>query len=135
MQLTSQSFPDGGAIPGEFAFAVMDAAHHVSLSTNRNPHLAWSDVPKGTKSFVLICHDSDVPSRADDVNKEDREIPASLPRVDFFHWLLIDIPANAREISPGSHPIAGHYVGKKESPVRSMEGCSRSNFHLQRSFS
>ena len=102
MQLKSHSFPDGAAIPGEFAFAVVDPKTHVSLSKNRNPQLAWSDVPTVTKSFAIICHDPDVPSRGDDVNKEDREIPASLPRVDFFHWLLLDIPPSVHEIAAGS---------------------------------
>jgi Raf kinase inhibitor-like YbhB/YbcL family protein len=103
MQLTSKSFKDGAPIPGEFAFCVIDPKTHVSLSANRNPHLAWSDAPAATRSFALICHDPDVPSRGDDVNQEGREVPASLPRVDFFHWLLWDIPASVREISAGSH--------------------------------
>ena len=29
--------------------------------------------------------------------------PASLPRVDFFHWLLLDIPPSIHEIAAGSH--------------------------------
>ena len=103
MQLKSNSFADGAPIPGELAFAVIDPKTHVSLSKNRNPQLAWSDAPAGTKSFALICHDPDVPSRADDVNKEGREIPASLPRVEFFHWLLLDIPPSTAEIGAGSH--------------------------------
>jgi hypothetical protein len=103
MQLTSKSFPKGGSIPGEFAFVKADLSNHAALSLNRNPHLAWSDVPLGTKSFVLICHDSDVPSRRDDVNKEGREIPSKLPRVNFFHWILVDIPAKIREIAAGDH--------------------------------
>jgi Raf kinase inhibitor-like YbhB/YbcL family protein len=102
MQLKSRSFNDGQAIPGEFAFAIADATQHFALSANRNPQLEWRDVPDGTKSFAIICHDYDVPSRGDDVNKEGREIPASLPRVDFFHWLLLDIPATTRDIAPGS---------------------------------
>jgi Raf kinase inhibitor-like YbhB/YbcL family protein len=103
MQLKSDSFIDGTPIPGEFAFAVIDPTTHVSLSRNRNPHLIWSDAPAVTKSFALICHDYDVPSRGDDVNKEGREIPASLARVDFFHWLLLDIPAAMREIPAGAY--------------------------------
>jgi len=103
MKLTSQSFSDHAAIPGEFAFAVIDPVSHIALSSNRNPHLAWSDVPAGTQSFALICHDPDVPSSGEDVNQEGREVPASLPRVDFFHWLLLDIPPAAREIAAGSH--------------------------------
>lgn len=102
MKLTSRSFKDGAAIPGEFAFAVPDPANHVALSSNRNPELSWSDVPEKTESFVLVVHDPDVPSKPDDVNKEGREIPADLARVNFFHWLLLDIPAGTREITAGS---------------------------------
>ena len=102
MRLTSKSFEDGAVIPGEFAFAVPDAASHVALSTNRNPQLEWSDAPEGTQSFALVVHDPNVPSKGDDVNKEGREVPADLPRVDFYHWLLLDIPADAREIAAGS---------------------------------
>ena len=103
MQLTSKSFSDGAPIPGEFAFAVIDPVNHIALSTDRNPQLAWSNVPEGTKSFALICHDPDVPIRVDDVNKEGREIAESFPRDLFFHWVLLDIPATAREIPAGSH--------------------------------
>ena len=102
MKLTSDSFKDGAAISGEFAFAVPDAKNHVALSSNRNPQLAWTDVPKGTESFALIVHDPDVPSKGDDVNQEGREVPASLPRVDFYHWILIDIPADVRGVEAGS---------------------------------
>jgi Raf kinase inhibitor-like YbhB/YbcL family protein len=102
MKLTSDSFEGGAAIPGEFAFAVPDAKNHVALSSNRNPQLAWTDVPEGTESFALMVHDPDVPSKGDDVNQEGREVPASLPRVDFYHWMLIDIPAETREIAAGS---------------------------------
>jgi len=102
MKLMSQSFADGGRIPGEFAFAVPDAAHHVKLSSNRNPHLAWTDAPPATRSFAVICHDVDVPSRPDDVNQEGREIPASLPRIDFFHWTLIDIAPTVSALAAGA---------------------------------
>jgi Raf kinase inhibitor-like YbhB/YbcL family protein len=102
MRLISKSFAEGHPIPSEFAFAAIAPAAHITLSGNRNPHLAWDDVPKGTHSFVLICHDPDAPSRADDVNKEGREIPASLPRVKFFHWVLFDIQPAVREIAEGA---------------------------------
>ncbi len=103
MQLRSRSFNDGDPIPGEFAFVVVDPINHFALSTNRNPQLEWNDVPEGTESFALILHDYDVPSRTDDVNREDRTVPASLPRVEFFHWLLLDVPKTTREIAAGSH--------------------------------
>ena len=102
MKLRSDSFLDGATIPAEFAFGKIDAKSHITLSDNRNPHLAWDGVPDGTRSFALVCHDRDVPSRPDDVNQESRDIPADLPRVDFFHWVMIDLPAPLREIAAGA---------------------------------
>lgn len=101
MKLTSTSFSDGQTIPGEFSFCTPDPAHHVCLGKNINPHLAWSEAPADTKSFVIICHDPDVPSQGDDVNQEGRTVPAALPRVDFFHWVLIDLPVTVNTIGEG----------------------------------
>lgn len=101
MILTSDSFFDGQPIPGEYAFCIPATSGHVCLGGNRNPQLAWRDAPAGTKSFALICHDPDVPSRGDDVNQEGRTVPASLPRVDFFHWVLVDLPASVSSIAAG----------------------------------
>ncbi len=112
MKLTSQSFTDNATIPGEFAFCIPAAAGHVCLGRNLNPHLAWTSIPAGTRSFALICHDPDVPSKGDDVNQEGRVVPASLPRVDFFHWVLVDLPAALREIAAGSFSAAVTPGGK-----------------------
>jgi len=101
MQLTSTSFKDGGPIPAEFAFCAVDAKTHATFSQNRSPQLAWSGAPAGTKSFAIICHDPDVPSRGDDVNQEGRVVPATLPRVDFFHWVLADLPASVTSVAAG----------------------------------
>lgn len=95
MKAASSSFDDGGAIPARYAFCAPDPKAHATLSRNENPHLAWTEVPMGTKSFAILCHDPDVPSRGDDVNQEGRTVPQSLPRVDFFHWVLVDLPASA----------------------------------------
>lgn len=101
MKIWSDSFNDGDFIPGEFAFGIIDPGTHVTLSSNRNPHLAWSGMPQRAQSLVLICHDRDVPSRGDDVNKEGKTVPADLPRVDFFHWVLVDFPVTSASISKG----------------------------------
>ncbi|MFC0251391.1 YbhB/YbcL family Raf kinase inhibitor-like protein [Massilia consociata] len=101
MRIWSDSFTEGGAIPPAYAFAVIDPGSRIRLSSNRSPHLAWDDVPPGTKSLVLICHDPDVPSSGDDVNQEDRTVPASLPRVDFFHWTLVDVPLCLKSLAEG----------------------------------
>ena len=101
MKLTSQSWTNGDAIPARYAAGRLGPGSGVEFSDNLNPHLAWTDVPAQARSLVLICHDFDVPSRPDDVNQPDREIPADLPRVDFFHWLLVDLPAQAGQIAEG----------------------------------
>lgn len=102
MRLDSDSFQDGERIPDHYAFGVADEKTHVTFGPNRNPHLAWSEAPDGTKSYALVCHDRDVPTRPDDVNQEGREVPADLPRADFFHWVVIDLPAVLTEIEEGS---------------------------------
>lgn len=104
MKIHSNSFPARGPIPAEFAFGRRgDAGEPIVLSDNRNPHLAWEDVPEGTASFVLLCVDPDAPSRADDVNQPGRTVPADLPRVEFVHWVLVDVPAQVREIAAGAY--------------------------------
>src|SRR6185312_12079558 len=100
MQIRSDSFQNNARIPAEFAFG--KPGHPVELSANRNPHLAWSDAPEGTKSLALVCIDGDVPSRGDDVNKDGRTVPADLPRVDFAHWLMVDIPTACNAIAEGA---------------------------------
>lgn len=113
MKLSSKNFVDNGAMPGSLAFAVQDAAQHVKLSSNRNPHLSWTDAPAGTKSFAVVCHDPDVPSKPDDVNQEGKVVPRSLPRVDFYHWALIDLPVSVTEIAEGEFADGITPRGKK----------------------
>ena len=112
MKLTSETFADLGTIPPRCAFAEPDLANHVRLSANRNPQLAWSEVPAGTHSLELICHDPDAPSRADDVNQEGRTIPENLPRVDFFHWVLVDLKPFGGPIQEGEFSAAVTAKGK-----------------------
>jgi Raf kinase inhibitor-like YbhB/YbcL family protein len=101
MKLWSDSWTNGDRIGAKFAAGKLDGEKGVTFSDNLNPHLAWSDLPPGTKSLVLICHDFDVPSKGDDVNQPDREVPSDLPRVDFFHWLLVDLPPTLAGIAEG----------------------------------
>ncbi|MGH8944941.1 MAG: YbhB/YbcL family Raf kinase inhibitor-like protein [Acidimicrobiia bacterium] len=125
MELITSSFEPDGAIPARYAFAKPDPDEHVTLADNVNPALAWSDVPEeGTKSFALICHDRDVPSVGDDVNKEDREVPPDLPRVDFFHWVVVDLLADVRSISEGEFSDGVVAGGRQaaEGPYGSRQG-------------
>ena len=101
MKLTSTSFADNGRISEEYAFCVPDPGSRINLGKNRNPQLAWTELPMGTRSLVLICHDPDVPCVPDDVNQEGRTISASLPRIDFYHWLLVDLQPQSGGIEAG----------------------------------
>jgi Raf kinase inhibitor-like YbhB/YbcL family protein len=122
MKLWSDSWANGERIPERYAAGKLDAASGgVTFADNVSPHLAWSDLPAGTKSLALICHDFDVPSKGDDVNQAGREVPADLPRVDFFHWLLVDLPADAGSLPAGAFS-SGFTVRGKPGPAVSAPG-------------
>lgn len=101
MQLTITGLEDGAPIPPEYALCVPDPDRHVTFAPNKNPALEWSDVPAETQSFVIMCWDRVVPTSGEDVNQEGREVPADLPRTDFFHWVLVDLSSAARRIDEG----------------------------------
>ncbi|MGN6789587.1 MAG: YbhB/YbcL family Raf kinase inhibitor-like protein [Rhodanobacteraceae bacterium] len=125
MQIRSESFQNNARIPPEFAFGKPGSGgERVALSDNRNPHLAWSGAPAGTKSFALVCIDSDVPSKGDDVNQDGRSVPADLPRVDFAHWLMIDIPPTCDTIAAGACSDGITPRGKRtpDGPAGSRQG-------------
>ena len=52
---------------------------------NISPQLSWSHAPKGTKSFVITVKDTD-----------------SIIGIIWWHWLVINIPANVTEIAAGA---------------------------------
>lgn len=100
MKFTIASFEDGAAIPGKFAFCV--PGEPVAMSDNLSPAMSWSELPEGTQSLALICHDPDVPAVGDDVNQAGKCVPQELPRVDFFHLVLVDIPTSLTGLAEGA---------------------------------
>jgi len=70
MRLSSRSFQDQQAIPVRYTCDGADVS----------PHLAWSEAPTGTQSFVLIMDDPDAPVGT------------------FTHWVVYDIPAHQTEL-------------------------------------
>jgi len=101
MKFSTDGWKDGDKIPGKFAFGIPAEEGHVALSDNKSPAMKWSDAPANTKSFAVICVDPDVPSSGEDVNQEDRTVPEDLPRVDFYHLVLVDIPADYSSLAEG----------------------------------
>ena len=97
MKIRSDSFEHRGRIPAEFAMGAPGG-----FGGNRNPHLAWEDVPEGARSFALLCIDTDAPTDGALVADSDTPIPVAHPRGDFVHWVVADIPADVREIAAGS---------------------------------
>ena len=108
MKIHSSSFEHHQSIPSEFA---MGQPH--GFGGNRNPQLAWEDVPAGTKSFALLCIDTDAPTDGALVGDDGTPIPVAHPRGDFVHWAVADIPASTREIPAGSCS-AGVTTGGKD---------------------
>ena len=124
MEIEVPSYANGRRIPAEFAFCVPADEGHVTGGPNRSPHVRWTQVPRGARSLAIIMHDPDVPSIPDDVNKEGRTIPHSLPRVDFYHWILVDIPPDITQLpaaldSDGVTPH-GKAPGKVDYGVRGV---------------
>lgn len=83
LSLTSSAFTHGGAIP----------ALYTCDSADRSPPIVWSDIPTGTKSLVLIVDDPDAPD------------PAA-PRLTWVHWVLYNIPPDARSLPEAVAPSA-----------------------------
>jgi Raf kinase inhibitor-like YbhB/YbcL family protein len=116
MQLESNDLVRGEPIPTRFAFGKPDPEQHMVLSDNVSPHLKWRDAPEGTRSFAVLCVDPDVPSVADDVNTEGRTLARDMPRVDFFHWVMVDVPADIRELATGQCGEGVTPGGKRNPP-------------------
>lgn len=124
LQVSADSWNDGEPIPAKFAFCAPAPESHVTMSTNISPALNWAGAPDGTRSFAILCIDVDVPSAPDDVNQEDREVPVDLPRIDFFHWVLVDIAGDATGIAEGadsdSITAGGKALGQTSVGVRGL---------------
>jgi len=86
--VSSKSFKDGDylgkdqILSADFGFGCAGG--------NQSPHLAWSGAPSGTKSFAVTCYDPDAPTGSG-----------------FWHWLVVNIPANVNELAAGAGSAGG----------------------------
>ncbi len=113
MKIQTDAFQDGQPIPPRYAAGALGVT---GFADDVNPGFTWSDVPADTRSLVLLCHDPDVPSSGEDVNQPGRVIPATLPRVDFYHWVLVDLPPTLGVIAEGEFS-SGFVAGGKPGPA------------------
>ena len=117
LNLNIEAWNDGDPIPDEYAFCIPADTDHITMGANKSPAMSWSGAPDGTKSFAIICNDPDVPSVIDDVNQEGKIIPADLPRVDFCHWVLVDISAEITSLAIGAESDGITPGGKAHGPT------------------
>jgi Raf kinase inhibitor-like YbhB/YbcL family protein len=111
MRIRSDSFEHRGVLAAEFALGAPDG-----FGGNRNPHLAWDDVPAGTRSFGLLWIATDAPTDPAPVGRADMEIPVEQPRAEFAHWARAVIAADVREIQAGSCSDGVTRGGKRNPP-------------------
>lgn len=78
--LSSTDVADGQPMPAAQAY---DGA--ADGAANSSPQLTWSGAPDGTKSYVVTCYDPDAPT------------PSG-----FWHWVLVDVPAEVTELAAGA---------------------------------
>ncbi len=115
MRITLPGLEPGGTLEPRFALGVYDANEHARFGANRSPPLSWNNVPEDARSLVLICVDTDAPTRPDDVNVPGRHVPVELPRADFYHWVMVDIPPETTGLAEGACSD-GVVAGGKSAP-------------------
>lgn len=78
--VSSKDLKDGEKMPERHVFNGMGYQ-----GDNISPHLAWDQVPAGTKSFVITVYDPDAPTGSG-----------------WWHWLVANIPAYTRTLPQGA---------------------------------
>lgn len=84
---------------------------------NISPAVSWSRGPAGTRSYVLIMTDLDVPQDLGLINKPGVTIAADAPRVPFIHWVLVDIPVSITRLRKGQDSAGFVLKGKPIGPT------------------
>ncbi|HTZ03649.1 MAG TPA: YbhB/YbcL family Raf kinase inhibitor-like protein [Xanthobacteraceae bacterium] len=123
LKVKVDSIKSGGTIPTKYAFCIAAATGHTAGGKNINPGISWSKGPKGTQSYAIIVYDTDSPAEHREMmNKEGVTMTAEVKRHDFFHWVLVDIPANVTSIKEGADSNARVLHGKPATSTVGVKG-------------
>ena len=117
LRVSVDGIRNNGPIPPQYAFCVPSEQGHTTRGGNINPAIKWSKGPAGTQSYAIIVVDTDVPTIFDDANEEGRTIAKTLKRRDFYHMVLIDIPAAKTELAMGVDSNGVTEKGKPPGPT------------------
>ncbi|SDY28837.1 YbhB/YbcL family Raf kinase inhibitor-like protein [Tindallia californiensis] len=79
LKLTSSAFEFGKKIPQK----------HTGEGVDVSPSLSWQNIPEGTKSFAVVCHDPDAPK-------------VEPGNYGFVHWVLYNIPGDVTTLPEGT---------------------------------
>ncbi len=74
---------------------------HTCDGENASPDISWQGAPAGTKSFVIIMEDRDIPARG-------------LSLFAWVHWIVYDIPGNLTSLKEGIPLTASFENGMKQ---------------------
>lgn len=114
MIFTLPGFANGAEIPAEYAYCIPgDDKTHKQMGKNINPEMKWSDLPGGAKSLAILMVDPDVPQNKENANQEGVTLAKDMPREDFYHWVLVDIPISLSAIKKGQDSNGVIPQGKK----------------------
>jgi Raf kinase inhibitor-like YbhB/YbcL family protein len=103
LKLTSKTFKDGDYLGAD---QVMSANLGFGCAGgNMSPHLRWEGAPAGTKGFAVTCFDPDAPTGSG-----------------FWHWVVINIPANVHELPAGAGNPANAMLPAGAMQIRSDAG-------------
>ena len=117
------SVKSGKMIPDKYAFCVPAAQGHAGPGSDVSPPISWSKGPKRTQSYAIILTDTDSPkTNRDKMNKEGMTIPVTSERQTFYHWVLVDIPADVRSLKEGADSNARVVHGKTTPSAVGMHG-------------
>jgi len=106
LKLTSSGFTDGGAYPLDFT-CYGNGGNNQNPSAV-NPPFSWTNVPRGTQSFVLALNGTD--------NHPNKGIDMEM------FWVVYNIPATATSIAQGLKPADLPDVSHQAAGQRNIAG-------------